>query len=132
MPTDLSQTYKTAKMSNVALPISDACLVFSYPTGPQMGAHYAVKHSDAIIGRTEECQIRNNDGSVSRNHARVEFRDDGYHAVDLGSTKGTFVNNVFKREGRLEDGNYLRIGNCICRFFEGGNLEAEYHDHEEI
>jgi len=128
MSIDLSQTYKTAKIPNLALPISDACLVFIYPTGPQMGARYVLKQSDALIGRTEECQIRNNDGSVSRNHARVEFRDDGYYAVDLGSTNGTFVNNVLKREGRLEDGDYLRIGNCIYRFLEGGNLEAEYHE----
>jgi two-component system, cell cycle response regulator len=128
MPTDLSQTYKTAKVQNLAIPATDACLVFIYPTGPQMGARYVLKTSDSIIGRTEECQIRNNDGSVSRNHARVEFRDDGFYAVDLGSTNGTFINNVLKKEGRLEDGDYLRIGNCIYRFLEGGNLEAEYHE----
>ena len=128
MSTDLSQTYKTAKVPNLALPISDACLIFIYPTGPQMGARYVLKHADAVIGRTEECQIRNQDGSVSRNHARIEFRGDGYYAVDLGSTNGTFINNVLKREGKLDDGDYLRIGNCIYRFLEGGNLEAEYHE----
>ena len=110
------------------MPVSDACLVFIYPTGPQMGARYVLKHADAVIGRTEECQIRNQDGSVSRNHARIEFRGDGYYAVDLGSTNGTFINNVLKREGKLDDGDYLRIGNCIYRFLEGGNLEAEYHE----
>ena len=128
MTTDPLQTYKTAKVLNLAAPASDACLVFIYPTGPQMGARYVLKHDDALIGRTEECHVRNTDGSVSRNHARIEFRDDGYYAVDLGSTNGTFINNVLKREGKLEDGDYLRIGNCIYRFLEGGNLEAEYHE----
>ncbi len=128
MATDPSQTCKTARLPRLAAQATDACLVFIYPTGPQMGARYVLKHADALIGRTDECQIRNPDGSVSRNHARVEFRDDGYYAVDLGSTNGTFINNVLRREGRLADGDYLRIGNCIYRFLEGGNLEAEYHE----
>ena len=128
MSIDLSLTYKTSQVQSLGMPVSDACLVFIYPTGPQMGARYVLKHADAVIGRTEECQIRNQDGSVSRNHARLEFRGDGYYAVDLGSTNGTFINNVLKREGKLDDGDYLRIGNCIYRFLEGGNLEAEYHE----
>lgn len=128
MSIDLSLTYKTSQVQNLGVPVSDACLVFIYPTGPQMGARYVLKHADAVIGRTEECQIHNQDGSVSRNHARLEFRGDGYYAVDLGSTNGTFINNVLKREGKLDDGDYLRIGNCIYRFLEGGNLEAEYHE----
>ena len=129
MSTDLSLTFKTARVNALeARPASDACLVFIYPTGPQMGARYVLKADDAIIGRTEDCPIRNTDGSVSRHHARIEFRDEGYFAVDLGSTNGTFINNVLKREGKLKDGDYLRIGNCIYRFLEGGNLEAEYHE----
>ncbi len=128
MTTDPHETSKTAKALSFKAPATDACLVFIYPTGPQMGARYVLKADDALIGRTDECQIRNSDGSVSRNHARVEFRDDGYYAVDLGSTNGTFINNILKREGKLDDGDYLRIGNCIYRFLEGGNLEAEYHE----
>src|SRR5438552_8298891 len=29
---------------------------------------------------------------------------------------------------RLKDGDYLRVGNCICRFLAGGNVEAQYHE----
>lgn len=127
MSANASLTFKSSKLALTA-PVSDACLVFIYPTGPQMGARYVLKPGDALIGRTDECEICNPDGSVSRNHARIEFRDDGYCVVDLGSTNGTFINNVLKREGKLQDGDYLRIGNCIYRFLEGGNLEAEYHE----
>jgi len=128
MSNDLSLTFKSTQIQNLQRSAADACLVFIYPTGPQMGARYALNQDEALIGRTEECHIRNPDGSVSRNHARVEFRDDGYYAVDLGSTNGTFINNLLRREGKLKDGDYLRIGNCIYRFLEGGNLEAEYHE----
>jgi two-component system cell cycle response regulator len=38
------------------------------------------------------------------------------------------VNNVPVTDAKLSDGDYLRIGNCIYRFLEGGNIEAEYHE----
>ena len=111
------------------LPISsDGCLVFIYPTGPQMGARYILRDEETHIGRTDDCQIRNTDNSVSRAHARIDLRDEGYVVCDLGSTNGTYINNVPVSEAKLEDGDYLRIGNCIYRFLAGGNLEAEYHE----
>jgi diguanylate cyclase (GGDEF)-like protein len=125
---DPYQTFKTAKAVIPPPQVSNACLVFIYPTGPQMGARYVLQQADALIGRTDDCQIRNTDASVSRTHARIECRPDGYYVVDLGSTNGTFVNNTAHRAARLEDGDYLRIGNCIYRFLGGGNLEAEYHE----
>jgi two-component system, cell cycle response regulator len=125
---DPYQTYKSIKAPALPVKATDACLVYIYPTGPHMGERYVLKPIDTLIGRTDECQVRNTDASVSRNHARVECRDDGYYAVDLGSTNGTFVNNVPHKEVRLADGDYLRIGNCIYRFLGGGNLEAEYHE----
>jgi diguanylate cyclase (GGDEF)-like protein len=124
---DPSQTFRTAKSVILPVQLSDACLVFIYPTGPHMGARYLLKDG-AVIGRTDDCQVRNTDASVSRAHARLDCRDDGYYVTDLGSTNGTFVNNAAVAEARLNDGDYLRIGNCIYRFLEGGNLEAEYHE----
>jgi diguanylate cyclase (GGDEF)-like protein len=107
----------------------EACLVYIYPTGPLMGRRYPLARDPVVIGRSDDCAIPNNDGSVSRHHARVEVRQDGrYHVTDLGSTNGTFVNNAIKVESPLQDGDYLRIGNCIYRFLGGGNLEAEYHE----
>ena len=81
-----------------------------------------------LIGRNDDCQVQNTDASVSRHHARIELRDGTYHVTDLGSTNGTFVNNIPRTDWPLDDGDYLRIGNCIYRFLAGGNLEAEYHE----
>ena len=81
------------------------------------------------MGRTAACAVRIPDGSVSRLHAKVARGADGlFRVTDLGSTNGTFVNNVRKQSAVLADGDYLRIGNCIYRFLAGGNLEAEYHE----
>src|SRR5262249_30475536 len=76
----------------------------------------------------EDCDIRISDQSVSRRHARIEPTPDGYFAIDLQSTNGTFVNNAPVTMSKLADGDYLRVGNCIYRFLAGGNVETEYHE----
>jgi diguanylate cyclase (GGDEF)-like protein len=81
-----------------------------------------------VIGRGSDCDIHISDFSVSRRHARVELGTDGYYAVDLQSTNGTFVNDAPGARCKLKDGDYLRVGNCIYRFLAGGNIEAEYHE----
>ncbi len=107
----------------------EGCLVHIYPTGPTMGQRYTLGEKPVIIGRGEDCDIRIQEHSVSRRHARLEPGADGFTVIDLQSTNGTFVNDVQTTEPRvLHDGDYLRIGNCIYRFLAGGNVEAEYHE----
>jgi diguanylate cyclase (GGDEF)-like protein len=107
----------------------DACLVHIYPSGPSMGRRYPLSTTNAVsIGRGTDCTILIDDHSVSRRHARVEPTPQGYLAEDLGSTNGTFVNDRPVVRQMLQDGDYLRVGNCIYRFLAGGNIESEYHE----
>jgi diguanylate cyclase (GGDEF)-like protein len=124
----VTETWVTAPDRLVSSTRRDACVVHIYPTGPGMGARYALADSPVVIGRGNDCEIRINDHSVSRRHARIQPGADGYYAVDLQSTNGTFVNDVPASICRLKDGDYLRVGNCIYRFLAGGNVEAEYHE----
>jgi diguanylate cyclase (GGDEF)-like protein len=102
--------------------------VHIYPTGPGMGARFTLGDHPLVLGREDNCDIFIPDNSVSRHHARIEPRDNGFYAVDLESTNGTFVNDTPGPVCRLQDGDYLRVGNCIYRFLAGGNVEAEYHE----
>ena len=106
----------------------DACLVHIYPTGPGMGSRYELGEASLVLGRGNDCDIRINDHSVSRRHARIQPGPDGYYAVDLQSTNGTYINDHAASMYRLNDGDYLRVGNCIYRYLAGGNVEAEYHE----
>ncbi len=123
-----TETWVTAPDRLVSATRRDACVVHIYPTGPGMGARYALTDTPMVIGRGNDCDIRINDHSVSRRHARIQPGADGYYAVDLQSTNGTFVNDVPASICKLKDGDYLRVGNCIYRFLAGGNVEAEYHE----
>ena len=122
------ETWVTLPSKTPTVPGRQACLVHIYPTGPGMGARYPLGDTPMVIGRGTDCDIRINDHSVSRRHARIQPGADGYYAVDLQSTNGTFVNDVPSSTCKLKDGDYLRVGNCIYRFLTGGNVEAEYHE----
>jgi hypothetical protein len=68
------------------------------------------------IGRMPECNIVLADPNVSRTHAEIRPRGQGFVVVDLGSTNGTKVNGVRVSEQDLADGDELTFGNTRMRF----------------
>jgi len=124
----VTETWVSVPERPVSMSSRNACLVHIYPTGPGMGTRYTLADSPVVLGRGGDCDIRINDHSVSRRHARLQPGADGYYAVDLQSTNGTYVNDQPASMYKLKDGDYLRVGNCIYRFLTGGNVEAEYHE----
>jgi hypothetical protein len=65
------------------------------------------------IGRDPSCTIRLDSQYVSRQHARIELREDGPVLVDLGSRNGTMRNNE-RVEGTiaLTDGDVIAIADA--------------------
>jgi diguanylate cyclase (GGDEF)-like protein len=106
----------------------DACLIQIYPTGLTIGTRHPLNEKDAVLGRDHDCDITVRDPSISRQHSLLESTGGGYRVTDLGSTNGTFVNDVPANRTMLRDGDYLRVGTCLFRFLAGGNVEAEYHE----
>jgi two-component system cell cycle response regulator len=106
----------------------EACLVHIYPTGPGMGARLTIQDTPLTFGRDKDCDVHLDDPSVSRRHACIQPGPDGHYVVDLQSTNGTYLNDRPAHNVRIQDGNYLRIGNHIFRYLAGGNVEADYHE----
>ncbi len=123
------ETWRTIPKKLISRSNPDACLVHIYPTSSALGSRIKLKEQALLIGRGEDCDIQIQDNLVSRRHARIDPSPKGYSVSDLKSTNGTFVNEQSIPAPRvLQDGDYLRIGNCIYRFLAGGNVEAEYHE----
>ena len=106
-----------------------AVLVFIHPPGPFLGRRYELRGDEVVVGRLEENQVPIDTESVSRRHARlVPDGGGGWAAEDLGSTNGTWVNDVKITRRALADGDQLRFGGAIAKFLSGANVEAAYHE----
>ena len=107
----------------------DACLILMYPPGPGLGTRTPLTRDEYVIGRVPENDIVVERDSVSRRHARL-FRSDteSWCLEDLGSTNGSFVNDIRIQRQPLADVDQLRIGDVIYKFLVGANVEAAYHE----
>jgi hypothetical protein len=65
---------------------------------------------DLVIGRGLGCDIALSNDSVSRQHARLVFRDGAWIIQDLGSTNGTIVNGELVGRCQLQPGDRLLLG----------------------
>ena len=72
----------------------------------------ALDRETQTIGRLQDNDIVINRQSISRHHARVERRGDGFMIQDLNSGNGTWVGGVRIDRHRLADGDAIRIGNA--------------------
>src|SRR5687768_3645065 len=69
----------------------------------------------AVVGREPTCDLVVSDGSVSRKHATIERRGNGWAVVDQGSANGTFVDSQRVTELELRNGQELRFGAMAYR-----------------
>jgi diguanylate cyclase (GGDEF)-like protein len=106
----------------------EACLVLIYPPGPDMGKRFPLTRNEVVLGRGADCDVQVDRDSVSRRHARV-FRDgEAWMIEDLGSTNGSYVNDVPVQRSVLRDADFLKIGAAIFKFLSGTGVEASYHE----
>jgi pSer/pThr/pTyr-binding forkhead associated (FHA) protein len=93
--------------------------------GPSKGVRYQIRTPLAHIGRGTTSDVRLTDESVSEMHAKLQRRDDGWYAVDMNSTNGTWVNGSrVTGERRLEGAPDIRFGGVKLRFVPAEMDEA--------
>jgi hypothetical protein len=77
---------------------------------PPTGTHIEIDGDQAVVGRDPMSDVVINDGSVSRKHARLERRGEGWAVVDQGSANGTFLDGHRVAEADLRNGQEIRFG----------------------
>jgi hypothetical protein len=84
--------------------------------GGRAGESFRPSADRTRIGRSPECEIFLDDVTVSRNHAVLIARADGFVVEDLGSLNGTFVNRRRIDTAVLKSGDELQIGKYRMTF----------------
>ena len=85
-------------------------------SGPDLGHEFQLSEGKMVIGRLATNHVILSDPNVSRRHAAVTYKQNGYLLTDLGSTNGTFVNGHAAMERRLRDGDRIGIGQTLMVF----------------
>ena len=85
--------------------------------GGRAGESFKPTGDRTRIGRSPDCEIFLDDVTVSRNHAVLIARDDGYVVEDQGSLNGTFVNRRRIDTAVLSSGDELQIGKYRLTYF---------------
>ncbi|UCG59493.1 MAG: FHA domain-containing protein [Phycisphaerales bacterium] len=88
-------------------------------SGEQKGEYLPLGRRISIIGRAETLPMQILDDMVSRKHLRIRYDadTDEYHAEDMESRHGVFINNrkIAKRTV-LKEGDLIRIGETTLLF----------------
>lgn len=91
---------------------------------------FHIENSALKFGRTTDNQIQIDDLAVSNEHAQIicELNEKGeatYFFEDLGSTNGSFINEVKVEKQQLRHKDILRIGWNSFTFIDEGKVDIE-------
>ncbi len=93
-------------------------------SGKPLGKSFFLTKESMVLGRDLSADISIGETSISRKHTEFTMSQDGIHCKDMGSTNGTFVNDVkVDAAVPLNDGDLIRCGNTILKFLKEGKIE---------
>ena len=81
-----------------------------------------IENWETSIGRSRSCDISlKKYGTVSRFHAVLALRKDGWHIFDTDSKTGVYVNGTqIRHSAKLQDGDTVSFGNAVMQFVSYG------------
>src|SRR3954447_12876270 len=85
-------------------------LTFRIFKGDQLLREERLSLSVIKIGKVPSAHLKLDDESVSRMHAIIEVLGNDVSLIDLGSTRGTFVNGQRINKTKLMTGDVITVG----------------------
>jgi ABC transport system ATP-binding/permease protein len=94
-------------------------------SGPRQGLNVPLSATSGLTIGRKRGDLVLNDSLLSKEHARIFAREDGWYVKDLQSTNGTMVDGKLISEERLRPGAEMMIGNTRLALFVGLTLREE-------
>ncbi len=89
---------------------SNVTLSFRIFKGDQLVREEKLSQNVIKLGKVASAHLRVDDEAVSRMHAIIEVIGHDVHIIDLGSTRGTFVNGQKINKAKLQSGDTIIVG----------------------
>src|SRR5689334_7107827 len=101
-------------------------LTFRIFKGDQLIREERLSLSVIKLGKVPSAHLKLDDETVSRMHAIIEVNGPGdVSIIDLGSTKGTFVNGQKVNKAKLQSGDTIVVGETRIELAIGAGEEDE-------
>lgn len=119
---DTARARETGKLITAAFSTGRGQLIIT--NGPQESQTIPLLIKEVTIGRATSnatWEVGLQDPSVSRPHARLRWVEDCWMLYDLGSSNGTFINNIPVTETgwELQDGDAINFGATMVLYRAG-------------
>lgn len=85
------------------------------------GEIFHLNRRELVVGRSIENDLVVNHRSISRNHARIVYREGGFTIIDLASSNGVRVNATEFGTHSLVNGDIVELGHVKLRFVAAGD-----------
>ncbi len=128
----MTQTYATGSFQGPgrSFPVEANIILIAHPDDRRLGSRIRLSRGASIeIGRDPEAEVCIAEVlSISRRHARLEYRGDHVTLEDLGSTNGTYLNGQLIREcARLRSGDRFQVAAVHFKFLHELDVEHAYY-----
>lgn len=98
-------------------------------SGDDTGKRHALVARLAVIGRLPEAEVYIDSPDIGRRHAELHMSGGATVLRDLGSINGTYLNGAAVTSAvELQDGDLIRLGRVVLKYFDRTNIEALLHD----
>lgn len=87
---------------------------------------------ETSVGRSKSCDVVFTNTTVSRSHAVVALRKDGFYVFDTESKTGVYVNGEkIEKSAKLSDGDVIAFGTAIMKFYMGSEADNDISHKKE-
>ena len=105
-------------------------ILIAHPLNEALGTRFRLRpRTSVVFGRADTAEISLPEvNSLSREHARLTYKSESVVIEDLGSTNGTYVNEVRIEEPTvLRSGDRFQVGAAHFKFLQERDIENAYH-----
>lgn len=87
---------------------------------------YPINCYETSVGRSRHCDVVFTNSTVSRSHAVVALRKDGFYVFDTESKTGVYVNDEkIEKKKKLQDGDIIAFGTAFMKFYMGSEADRD-------